>query len=382
MRRPRGRPASAASTSRTQPVVVRVAQTSADAVLFGAGRATRAAAERGIERMRVALGVDQDLRPFHERFRFDPLIGAAVRADPGLRLGGAAGPLRSADLGDLRAADRVRARGRDPAAAGRRGYGRRCARSGLRDAPTARCDRRPRAGRAGRARPLAGPRAGARSAAPARSRRVASICWRPITSAGGGGCGRSRASAPGRSRRSRCSGQGRVDQLPAGDLAYIKLVGRLLTGDPVRAGDGGGRRGVLCAVRALGRSGGCVRAARRREPGGAADRRLSGAPRCLSGAAPRRDLTGLMGPWHPSGPATPDFTPPSTPSLPDSRRQLDLDRLPRGGRERAGQGRGRVDGRGQPLALVVDRHAARIAERPRLDDRDRARRRHPGASRP
>ena len=36
--------------------------------------------------MRVALGVDQDLRPFHERFRRDPLIGAAVRADPGLRL--------------------------------------------------------------------------------------------------------------------------------------------------------------------------------------------------------------------------------------------------------------------------------------------------------
>ena len=27
-------------------------------------------------------------------------------------------------------------------------------------------------------------------------------------------------------------GQGRYDQLPAGDLAYLKLVGRLTTGDP------------------------------------------------------------------------------------------------------------------------------------------------------
>jgi 3-methyladenine DNA glycosylase/8-oxoguanine DNA glycosylase len=29
-----------------------------------------------------------------------------------------------------------------------------------------------------------------------------------------------------------CSGQGRLDQLPAGDLAYLKLVGRLRGGDP------------------------------------------------------------------------------------------------------------------------------------------------------
>jgi 3-methyladenine DNA glycosylase/8-oxoguanine DNA glycosylase len=28
------------------------------------------------------------------------------------------------------------------------------------------------------------------------------------------------------------TGQGRMDQLPAGDLAYLKLVGRLTTGDP------------------------------------------------------------------------------------------------------------------------------------------------------
>ena len=33
------------------------------------------------------------------------------------------------------------------------------------------------------------------------------------------------------------TGQGRLDQLPAGDLAYVKLVGRLLTGDPYGRAD-------------------------------------------------------------------------------------------------------------------------------------------------
>ena len=28
------------------------------------------------------------------------------------------------------------------------------------------------------------------------------------------------------------TGQGRLDQLPAGDLGYLKLVGRLISGDP------------------------------------------------------------------------------------------------------------------------------------------------------
>ena len=70
------------------PVVVRVAQLSEDRVLFGARSHSREVAEWGIERMRGALGIDQDLRPFYERFRFDPLIGPAVRANPGLRVAG------------------------------------------------------------------------------------------------------------------------------------------------------------------------------------------------------------------------------------------------------------------------------------------------------
>ena len=55
----------------------------------------REVAEWGIERMRAALGVDQDLRPFYERFRFDPLIGAGVRAHPGLRAHGRPDPFEA-----------------------------------------------------------------------------------------------------------------------------------------------------------------------------------------------------------------------------------------------------------------------------------------------
>jgi 3-methyladenine DNA glycosylase/8-oxoguanine DNA glycosylase len=68
-----------------EPVVVRVTQ-SADRVLFGARAPSREAAEHGIERMRFALGVDDDLRAFYRRFHGDPLIGASLRRRPWLRV--------------------------------------------------------------------------------------------------------------------------------------------------------------------------------------------------------------------------------------------------------------------------------------------------------
>jgi 3-methyladenine DNA glycosylase/8-oxoguanine DNA glycosylase len=68
------------------PVVVAVAQPAPDHVVFAARAATEAAAREGIARMRHVVGVDDDLREFHERFRDDPVIGAAVRAYPGLRV--------------------------------------------------------------------------------------------------------------------------------------------------------------------------------------------------------------------------------------------------------------------------------------------------------
>ncbi len=69
-----------------EPVVVRVAQTAPDRVLFGARARERAAAEHGIARMRFALGVDDDLEAFRCRFARDPLIGASVRRRPWLRV--------------------------------------------------------------------------------------------------------------------------------------------------------------------------------------------------------------------------------------------------------------------------------------------------------
>jgi 3-methyladenine DNA glycosylase/8-oxoguanine DNA glycosylase len=69
-----------------QPVVVRVAQTAHDQVLFGARADSRAAAAHGIARMRFALGVDEDLSAFRSRFLRDPLIGASLRGRPWLRI--------------------------------------------------------------------------------------------------------------------------------------------------------------------------------------------------------------------------------------------------------------------------------------------------------
>jgi 3-methyladenine DNA glycosylase/8-oxoguanine DNA glycosylase len=69
-----------------EPVIVRVAQTAPGAVLFGASADTKVAAEHGIARMRFALGVDEDLRAFHERFHDDPLIGHSVRRRRHLRI--------------------------------------------------------------------------------------------------------------------------------------------------------------------------------------------------------------------------------------------------------------------------------------------------------
>ena len=53
-----------------EPVIVRVAQTAADArPVRRLGGAAEDVAEEAIARMRFALGVDDDLRAFYERFR-------------------------------------------------------------------------------------------------------------------------------------------------------------------------------------------------------------------------------------------------------------------------------------------------------------------------
>src|SRR5215216_2400512 len=67
-------------------VHVGIVQPARDRVLFAARARTEEAAAQGIARMRFATGVDDDLRPFYERFKGDPLIGRAVREFPRLRV--------------------------------------------------------------------------------------------------------------------------------------------------------------------------------------------------------------------------------------------------------------------------------------------------------
>jgi 3-methyladenine DNA glycosylase/8-oxoguanine DNA glycosylase len=69
-----------------EPVVVRVAETAPGAVMFGARARTPEAARHGIARMRFALGVDDDLSAFYDEFAHDPLIGRSVRSRPWLRV--------------------------------------------------------------------------------------------------------------------------------------------------------------------------------------------------------------------------------------------------------------------------------------------------------
>ncbi len=212
------------------PVLVRVAALSGGRVLFGARARDRAGAEYGIERMRVALGVDLDLRPFHDRFRFDRLIGAAVRANPGLRVYARPDPFEAlvwAICEQLIEYERAVAIQRRLVAA----LGRRCEASRMSDAPE--CSRLAQQAPALlQSMDLSGDRALAivRAARAVTSGRVDLFGpdhergWRVLRAIRGIGSWTVEMLA--------LTGQGRMDQLPAGDLSYRRLVGRLLTGDP------------------------------------------------------------------------------------------------------------------------------------------------------
>jgi 3-methyladenine DNA glycosylase/8-oxoguanine DNA glycosylase len=214
-----------------EPVLVRVAQLSSDRVLFGAQAENPELARRGIERMRRALGIDQDLRDFYDRFRSDPLIGRSVRADPGLRPAGRPDPFEAlawAICEQLIEFERA-------AAIQRRlvyRLGRACPVSGMRNSPTA-------------AKLAAQAPALLASFDLTESRAIALVrAAREVAS------GRVDLEAPDHERGWRrlarirgigswtlqmlgLTGQARLDQLPAGDLAYLKLVGRLRSGgDP------------------------------------------------------------------------------------------------------------------------------------------------------
>jgi 3-methyladenine DNA glycosylase/8-oxoguanine DNA glycosylase len=180
--------------------------------------------EVAIERMRFVLGLDYDLGEFHRRFRRDPLVGPLIRRLPSFRPRRRIWPweaLAAAVVGQLIEAER--AVGIERRLVGRWGPRLGEGRAGLRDAPTA-------ATIAGRApAELA-----AMDLAPSRAaalRRVAGVV----------ASGRCRLDLPAADRRLlslpqigpwtvQCLalfGRGEMDALPAGDLGYIKLVGRL-----------------------------------------------------------------------------------------------------------------------------------------------------------
>jgi 3-methyladenine DNA glycosylase/8-oxoguanine DNA glycosylase len=214
----------------SQPARVRVAQTAANRVLFGAQSADATTAEEAIERMRFALGVDDDLSAFHARFRRDPLIGSSVRQRPWLRVRRRPDPFEAlawAICEQLIEYSRAAAIQRRLI----RAYGRRCPHTGLRDAPTPAA----LAGAAPAHLESLDLSAG-RSLALVRAAREVDAGrvdlrdpdhergWRRLRAIRGIG--------PWTVEMLALHGQGRHDQLPAGDLKFLKLVGRLRTGDP------------------------------------------------------------------------------------------------------------------------------------------------------
>jgi 3-methyladenine DNA glycosylase/8-oxoguanine DNA glycosylase len=208
--------------SEGRPVVMR-AWPAGGVVRFRAEAFDREAADWGIERMRFAFGVDHSLAGFHQAFKRDRLIGSMIRRTPWVR------PLRRPEpfealawaiteqlIETERAQDIQR---RMVWRWGRRGE------HGLRDAPTA-------AALAARAPAefcavdLAPRRAQAMVEA---SRAVAAghvdlaeheRAWQRLL--------KIRNIGPWTVEKLAFHGQGRDDMLPAGDLAYVKLVGRML----------------------------------------------------------------------------------------------------------------------------------------------------------
>lgn len=212
------------------PAIVRAAQDRGDIVL-GAWSADEAAAGEAVMRMRRALGVDDDLGPFIERFRWDPLIGASVRRRPHLRVRGR--PVAFEALAWAICEQLIefeRAAGIERRIVWR--YGAHDPVTGLRDVPSA-------------ARLAGAAPAELCALGLAEKRAIALVrCAREVASGRVDLDAADHEAGWARLRRIpeigrwtidmlALHGQGRLDQFPAGDLGFLKLVGRLRSGgDP------------------------------------------------------------------------------------------------------------------------------------------------------
>jgi DNA-3-methyladenine glycosylase II len=223
----------------SEPVLVGIVQPAWNRVLFAARARTEAAARAGIVRMRFAVGVDDDLRPFYDRFRDDGVIGRSVRRSPQLRVRRQPDPwetLLGAITEQLIELERAMEIQRRLIAA----FGYRCPDTGMRDAPT--------------------PAAIARQA-PAR---LVSFGLAPKRAIAMRRCAdevaRGRIDPHDHDVRRLLAirdigtwtvemvglhGQGRMDVVPAGDLGFLKIVGRLATGNPRARADEAEVRGFF-----------------------------------------------------------------------------------------------------------------------------------------
>jgi 3-methyladenine DNA glycosylase/8-oxoguanine DNA glycosylase len=221
-----------------RPVVVRVAQPAPDRVVFGARAASEAAAAHGIERMRFALGVDEDLRGFLRAFAGDPLIGRSLRRRPWLRVRRRPEPFEALAWAIceqlIEYEQAVAIQRRLLSALGRRGHDWDGVGGRLRDLPAIDV-------LAGTAPALleSFELAGSRALALVRAAREVARGridlhssehehgWRRLRAIPGIGAWTVEMLG--------LYGQGRHDQLPAGDLTLLKLVGRMLSGGDPRA---------------------------------------------------------------------------------------------------------------------------------------------------
>jgi 3-methyladenine DNA glycosylase/8-oxoguanine DNA glycosylase len=206
-----------------EPVVVHAWQLRDGAVRFRAQGATEELRERAIERMRFTLAVDEDLRPFYDQFRRDPLLGPAIRKRPWLRTRrrpSAWEALAWAITGQLIEAVRAcEIQRRMVWRYGRCGEGERP----LRDVPDA-AEVAARAPAELAACDLAPKRAIAMIKC---AREVAAGRIDPADPAHDRLLMRISEIGPWTVQVLGLEGRGEFDSLPAGDLAYVKLVGRL-----------------------------------------------------------------------------------------------------------------------------------------------------------